>query len=83
MFSCFDLVPIPHAPFFKKTILFVRMGPISEKMTRDLFCDFDVDVARGAFLLQRRLLSFGKKRDELIKPSLSYSPLGFPFEDLL
>jgi hypothetical protein len=57
------------------------MEPISEKMIRVLFFDFDAVVVRGAFLLQRRLSSFGKKRDELIKPFLSYSPLGFPFED--
>jgi hypothetical protein len=59
------------------------MEAISEKMIRDLFFVFDVVLAEGAFLLQRRLSSFGKKRDESIKPFLSYSPQGFPFEDQL
>ena len=81
LFVCYDLVPIPHAPSFKKTILFVRMVAISEKMTRDLFFDFDVDVVWDAFLLQRKLSSFGKKREELIKPFSNYSRLVFPFED--
>jgi hypothetical protein len=43
------------------------MGPISEKMTRDLFFDFDVVLVESAFLLQLKLLSFDKKREELIK----------------
>jgi hypothetical protein len=82
LFVCFELVPIPHAPFFKKTTLFERMEAISEKMIRDLFFVFDVVLAEGAFLLQRRLSSFDKKREESIKLFLSYSPQGFPFEDL-
>jgi hypothetical protein len=57
------------------------MVPISEKMTRDLFFDFDVVHVESAFLLPLKLSSFGKKRDELIKPFSSYSRLGFPFED--
>jgi hypothetical protein len=57
------------------------MVPISEKMTRDLFFDFDVVHVESAFLLQLKLLSFDKKRDELIKPFSSYSRLGFLFED--
>ena len=81
LFVCFDLVPIPHAPFLKKTILFERMEAISEKMIRDLFFVFDVVLAEGAFLLPPKLSSFGKKRDESIKPFLSYSPPGFRFED--
>jgi hypothetical protein len=59
------------------------MEAISEKMIRDLFFVFDVVLAEGAFLLQRRLSSFDKKREESIKLFLSYSPPGFPFEDQL
>jgi hypothetical protein len=81
LFACFDLVPIPHAPFFKKTTLFERTETISEKMIRDLFCDFDVDVVRGAFHLQPKRSSFDKKREELIKPFSSFSRLEFLFED--
>jgi hypothetical protein len=59
------------------------MGPISEKMIRDLFFVFDVVLVEDAFLLQRKRSSFDKKREESIKLFLSYSPPGFRFEDQL
>jgi hypothetical protein len=59
------------------------MVAISEKMIRALFFDFDVVPVESAFLLPPKLSSFGKKRDESIKPFLSFSRLEFPFEDQL